>query len=202
MKKLSELKRLITDKEQWDKFLNSERARKTMAAILLASSAIIIIWIIIFKCNNNAALHIQDNLEKTLWERFTFRLEPFTDLRYMIRSGNFDSLEFLAFIFNVVCFAPLAVCLSFFMKDGWNVLSLFLFSASAEVFQLFSCFGGFDPTDIFLNTLGAFLGCLLMKHIRKHMSEKAMSATMLVLTPPVSIWAMVAVVLTIINFPI
>lgn len=202
MLKLHQLKELIKSGELKNKLLTGERTRKFYVLFLIATYAIVLLWIIIFKCNNNEALHIQENLEKTLWERFTYRLEPFVDLRYLIRSGEFDSLETLAFLFNIMCFMPLSMLLSFLMKDKWNILLSFLFSAGIEVFQLFSGFGGFDPTDMLLNTLGAFLGCLLIKPLRKKCSEITTNAILLAFVPMMFIWSLIVVIRTIIFFPI
>ena len=202
MSKLSSIKGYKKSDDFKDRLLTGERIRKIYAATLAVSYAIILIWIIVFKCNNNEALHIQENLQKTLWERFTYRLEPFVDLRYMIRAGDFSGLEMLAFLFNIICFMPIAQFLSCLMNNKWNIFTLFMFSTCVEVFQLFSGFGGFDPTDIFLNTLGAIIGCSLVKTIHKRLPEKAINATLLIFTPILSIWAIVAVILTIIKFPI
>ena len=202
MNKNSKSDKSINLEELKTKLLVGERITKIYASILLATATIIILWIVVFKCNNNESLHIQENLAKTLWERFTYRLEPFVDLRYLIRSGEWFNLETLAFLFNVICFMPLGMLLSFLVKDRWNVLYLFLLSLSVEVFQLFSGFGGFDPTDIFLNTLGAVLGCLLIKPLRKKIPEKGVNLTFLILCPPVCLWAIVCVILTIIKFPV
>ena len=202
MLKLHQLKELIKSGELKNKLLTGERIRKNYVLFLTTTYAIVLLWIIIFKCNNNEALHIQENLEKTLWERFTYRLEPFVDLRYLIRSGEFDSLETLAFLFNIICFMPLSMLLSFLMKDKWNILFSFLFSAGIEVFQLFTGFGGFDPTDMFLNTLGAFFGCLLIKPLRKKCSEITTNAILLAFVPLMAVWTLIVVIRTIIFFPV
>ena len=197
-----ELQELIKSGELKNKLLYSERSRRIYVSALLIAYAIVLIWIVVFKCNNNEALHIQENLQKTLWERFIYRLEPFVDLRYMIRAGEFVTLEFLAFLFNVVCFMPVSMLLSFFARDKWNILFAFLFSLSIEVFQLFSGFGGFDPTDMLLNTLGAFLGCVLIKPLRRRCSDSATNAILLAFIPIMIAWALVVVIRTIIHFPI
>lgn len=196
------MKDLIKSGELKHKLLEGERVRKIYVTTLIIAYALVLIWIVIFKCNNNEALHIEENLQKTLWERFTYRLEPFVDLRYLIRTGEFDSLETLAFLFNILCFAPLSALLAFLMRDRWNILTACLFSASIEVFQLFSGFGGFDPTDIFLNTLGGVIGCLLIKPLRKIFSETTINAIFLGFIPPMIIWAVIVVVRTVIYFPV
>ena len=202
MGRLKEMGEKIKSEDFKVRMLTGYGVRKKCALAFVLSYAIIVVWIIIFKCNNNEALHIQENLEKTILERLTYRLEPFVDLRYMIRVGEFDSLETLAFLFNIICFIPLGVVLSMLVRDFGNILILFSFSASAEVFQLFSGFGGFDPTDVFLNTLGAILGCLIAKPILRKMSNRSVNATLLIITPIAFVWAVIAVILTIIKFPI
>lgn len=202
MSKITEFRSLIKSDDFKDRLLTGERIRKIYSIALLSSYIIIVIWIMIFKCNNNEVLNIQENLQKTLWERFTHRIEPFVDLRYMIRAGNFGSLEMLAFLFNIICFIPLSWFLSSLMNKKLIMISLFSFSLGIEIFQLFSGFGGFDPTDIFLNTMGALIGCLLIDPILKNLSEKTINATFLVFTPLLTIWAIVVVILTIIKFPI
>ena len=97
---------------------------------------------------------------------------------------------------------PLSMLLSFLMKDKWNILFSFLFSAGIEVFQLFTGFGGFDPTDMFLNTLGAFFGCLLIKPLRKKCSEITTNAILLAFVPLMAVWTLIVVIRTIIFFPV
>lgn len=202
MLKLSELKSFAKSGELKKSLLEGERVRRIYVTTLIITYAIVVLWIVVFKCNNNAALHIEENLQKTLWERFTYRLEPFVDLRYLIRSGEFDSLETLAFLFNILCFTPLSMLISFLVRDRWNIAIACLFSTAIEVFQLFSGFGGFDPTDIFLNTLGGVIGCLLIKPLRRRFSETTTNAVLLGFVPPMTVWAIIAVIRTVIYFPV
>ena len=136
MKKLAEIKKMIKSGELKEKLLTGEDLHKKYAKWILAFYTIIVLWIIVFKCNVNGSLHIQENLEKTLWERFTYRLIPFTDLAYLIRSGTFD-LEGLAFLFNIISFMPLGMFLMLFMNKKKSVIKLFFFSLGVEIFQLF-----------------------------------------------------------------
>ena len=202
MFKFSKLKDLMTGGELKHKLLEGERVRKIYLTILIITYAIVLTWIVVFKCNNNEALHIEENLQKSLWERFTYRLEPFVDLRYLIRSGEFDSLETLAFLFNILCFTPLGMLIAFLVRDRWNIAIACLFSTAIELFQLFTGFGGFDPTDIFLNTLGGVIGCLLIKPLRRRCSEVTTNAVLLGFVPPMLVWAFIVVIRTIINFPV
>ena len=195
------MKEKIKSGELKETLLTSKRVQKHSAALLLVSYAIIVLWIIVFKCNVNESLHIQENLEKTLWERFSYRLVPFVDVIYLIRSGTFG-LEGLAFFFNVICFMPLGLVLPLFFSKKQSVLLLFAFSLSVEVFQLFSGFGGFDPTDLLLNTTGVFLGSLLYTPIRKRLSDRILNTMLLVCIIPILAWAIFAVVRTIVKFPI
>ena len=201
MKKLAEMTKMIKSGELKEKLLTGEDLQKKYAKWILAFYTIIVLWIIVFKCNVNDSLHIQENLEKTLWERFTYRLIPFTDLAYLIRSRTFD-LEGLAFLFNIISFMPLGMFLMLFMNKKKSVITLFLFSLGVEIFQLFTGFGGFDPTDLLLNTSGAFFGCLLFKPVYKQFTERALNASLLVTATLLGIWAAFAVVRTIVMFPL
>lgn len=77
---------------------------------------------------------------------------------------------------NVVCFIPFGFLLPTLSKKKLfkNFLSVtfmaMLFSIGIETAQLLMKVGAFDVDDIFLNTLGGFMGYILMKltKIRKH----------------------------------
>ena len=77
---------------------------------------------------------------------------------------------------NVICFVPFGFLLPTISKNSIfkNVIGVtafaFLFSLSIETIQLLTKVGAFDVDDIFLNTIGGFLGYVLMKFttLRKH----------------------------------
>ena len=77
---------------------------------------------------------------------------------------------------NVVCFMPFGFLLPTISRKKIfkNIISVtlmtFLFSLFIETAQLLTKVGAFDVDDLFLNTVGGFLGYIFMKltKIRKH----------------------------------
>ena len=82
--------------------LQDKRELNKKILILLAVLYFVaLIWVIIFKCNNNASLHIERNRAMTIAERLAFKAIPFQKTIGYILEGR--PLEILATIFNVVC---------------------------------------------------------------------------------------------------
>jgi glycopeptide antibiotics resistance protein len=77
---------------------------------------------------------------------------------------------------NVICFMPFGFLLPTISRKRIfkNFLSVtlltFMFSLCIETAQLLMKVGAFDVDDLFLNTIGGFLGYILMKltKVRKH----------------------------------
>ena len=182
------------------RLLPEDREEKKLLYVLLASYAVILLWIIVFKCNMNEELNIQENLSKTLWERFTYRIEPFRALRTGLFHGRTN--ELLAGIFNIVCFIPIGMALSFIMNTKRGLCISALAVLSVEIFQLFSGFGGFDYADVILNTLGTYLGYVLSGSVIKKMSARTVNIIALSLIPPLTLFAIVVFIRTIIHFPV
>ena len=180
--------------------LPDDRVEKKLLYVLLASYAVILLWIIVFKCNMNEELNIQENLSKTLWERFTYRIEPFIALRTGLFHGRTN--ELLAGIFNIACFIPIGMALSFIMNTKRGLCISALAVLSVEIFQLFSGFGGFDYSDVILNTLGTYLGYVLSGAVIKKMSARTVNIIALSLIPPLTLFAIVVFIRTIILFPV
>ena len=182
------------------RLLPEDRVEKKLLYVLLASYAVILLWIIVFKCNMNEELNIQENLSKTLWERFTYRIEPFIALRTGLFHGRTN--ELLAGIFNIACFIPIGMALSFIMNTKRGLCISALAVLSVEIFQLFSGFGGFDYADVILNTLGTYLGYVLSGSVIKKMSARTVNIIALSLIPPLTLFAIVVFIRTIILFPV
>jgi glycopeptide antibiotics resistance protein len=176
------------------------KTEKVCVALLIAFYTVILLWGIVFKCNMNDELNIDRNLAMSLWERFTQRLIPFQDIVLSIMTGSFWSC--MAFVFNVICFIPLGVLLRFYFKNRNVVYVCLAFSAAVEIFQLFSGFGGFDLTDLFLNALGGFTGAILYQKIRPLLSQRTVNIILLSMVAPAFIFALFVFVRTIIYFPI
>ena len=132
---------------------------------------LILTWVIIFKCNNNASLHIERNRTRTILQRLAFKAIPFQKTIGYILDGR--PLEILATIFNVVCFVPMTAIFRYFKMSKkssfWVAVGI---SFGIEIFQLLSCWGGFDISDTILNALGAYLGLLLFDKLLNKLSYK------------------------------
>ena len=98
---------------------------------------------------------------------YRYNLVPFVEIR---RFWNYrEQLGFMAVftnIFgNVIGFVPYGFILPIISKKTENLLFVtstgFLGSLLVETVQLMTRVGSFDVDDLILNTLGAFLGCLL-----------------------------------------
>ena len=149
--------------------LKSEKLLKILSMIIFISYLILIIWIIMFKCN------LIESITKTyeyykvqsLHERFTLYLIPFID--YF--EGQFVT-EWQTLLkddlLNIIIFIPLGLYLTFFNKK-YRLLKVCLIalciSIFFELFQLFSLIGSFNVKDIITNVLGSIIGyfiCLLL----------------------------------------
>ena len=199
---ITSIKNKLKDKwrELKPRLLPDDRVEKKLLYILLASYAVILLWIIVFKCNQNEELNIQENLSKTLWERFTYRIEPFIALRTGLFHGRTN--ELLAGIFNIISFIPIGMALSFIMSMKRGLCISALAVLGVEIFQLFSGFGGFDYSDVILNTLGTYLGYVLSGAVIKKMSARTVNIIALSLIPPLTLLAIVVFIRTIILFPV
>ena len=160
---------------------------------------VLLVWVIVFKCNNVKSLHIEFNRSMTILERLKFKAIPFKYTIERILEGR--PLEILATIFNVVCFVPMTMLFRLLKLN--NKQSLLLaggISMAIEIFQLFSCWGGFDVSDWILNVLGAWLGVVLFKPFAK-LTDKTQCVILGVcslIVLPVNIFAIVN---TALNFP-
>ena len=153
--------------------LQGKRELNKKILILLAVLYFVaLIWVIIFKCNNNASLHIERNRAMTIAERLAFKAIPFQKTIGYILEGR--PLEILATIFNVVCFMPMTALFRYFKMSRkaslWTAIAI---SFGVEAFQLFSCWGGPDASDIILNGIGAYLGLLLFDKVLNNATYKA-----------------------------
>lgn len=150
---------------------------RAVIAFLLVSYAIILLWIIVLKCNVASALNeetVERNLSKPLLERLAFRIIPFQDI-YLVLFERFIPISFFSFVFNTICCIPAGMMLGFFLGKLWGLLWSGLFILGVEVFQLFSGWGIFDITDIFMNLLGVYLGYLVFDFLYKRLSERAIN---------------------------
>ena len=156
---------------------------------------IILVWIVIFKANK---AFMPDEITAYLKELpFYKRAEKYiipgysiyeylkTD-GFMIKSDYF--LNFIAFI-------PFGILMPFLLKKRkltYTVITFVGASALFEVFQLMTCIGRFDASDLMTNTLGGFVGILLYKFVfskTKGNIINIIGTAITVFATPVSIYA-------------
>ena len=168
--------------------------------ILFITYLVILAWVIIFKCNVNGEMHVSRNQSWTLWERLSVNLIPFQST---IRSfATASTIGIIEFFFNLIVFVPFGLLLKFLTSNKTTLISAALTSLSVEIFQLFSGWGGPDPTDLIMNFLGALLGVYLYNLLRPKIKDNAINIIVvccLVLAIPLSVFATVN---SIIYFPV
>ena len=149
----------------------NEKLLKIFSIVLFICYLILLIWIVVFKCNYNSSMlktycyFSQMNLE----QRFKFFLVPFND--YFIEPFTQTRMNtFQDDMLNIAIFIPLGLYVSYFIKNKKFLKTLgivFILSATFEVFQLFSLVGAFASKDLITNLLGAILGYLIFRLIYK-----------------------------------
>lgn len=104
---------------------------------------------------------------------YSYNLVLFKEIKrfYKYRELLGTKAVFLNIICNVIAFMPFGFLVPLLQNDKRNVLTItllsFELSLMVEVMQLFFKVGSFDVDDLFLNTLGGFLGVILFVVIRK-----------------------------------
>lgn len=149
----------------------NEKLLKIFSIVLFICYLILLIWIVVFKCNYNSSMlktydyFSQMNLE----QRFKFFLVPFND--YFIEPFTQTRMNtFQDDMLNIAIFIPLGLYVSYFIKNKKFIKTLgiaFALSVIFEVFQLFSLVGAFASKDLITNLLGAILGNLIFRLIYK-----------------------------------
>lgn len=154
---------------------NDGKINKKWIAALFALYMIALIWVIIFKCNNNDILHISRNKAMTIVERLQYKGIPFLyTLKAIFVHGSLT--ETLALIFNIVCFLPMGLLLRCYLNRKYVMLIGIGITFGFEIFQLFSCWGGFDISDATLNILGVYLGIVLYDWLFPRIKSKIINA--------------------------
>lgn len=101
-------------------------------------------------------------------EEYRYNLKLFREIKNFyraLRNGNGFYLFWLNVLGNVAVFIPFGCLTPVLMKNRHKLILTielgFLFSVSVETLQLFTRVGVFDVDDIFLNTVGTIIGCLI-----------------------------------------
>lgn len=179
---------------------NKDSVNKKLISLLILVYFIILIWIIVFKCNNIASLHIEKNRAMSISERITNKAIPFKHTFEAIFYHN-STLEILALIFNIICFIPLGSLFRYFKSSYQTLFICGVFSLAVEIFQLFSGWGGPDIIDIVLNILGAWLGVLIFRYILSRLSVKTLNTIAFCLICVSVPFAVFVIIRSIIYFP-
>lgn len=177
---------------------DAEAARGLILALFI-TVCIVIAWAIIFKCNRIDQLNLIRNQSWSLWERFTFRIIPFHSAYVVFRGGNVIGI--IAFFANLLCFIPYGALFRFFTDTRTVILSTLIVIFGVEIFQTLSGFGGFDFTDIFMNCLGAYIGCRVYDLLRPRIPCRVINMIALAMLPIFTATAIYGIVNTVLNFP-
>ena len=178
--------------------IKSKKMLSIFSKILFALYLILLVWVVIFKCNIAISLTGGYLYLKTITiqERF---------LLYMVPFQNGITKWYSDTILNVIVFIPMGLYVSYFIKHKKFLKALLIsFGASLfiEVFQLFTLMGSYQSEDLIVNTLGGIIGYLIYKLIYKDTPRRMcvfniISLVVLILIVPVVIYAIVN---TILNF--
>lgn len=154
-----------------------------LSIILFCIYILLLIWIVLFKCN--IYLSITNGYFEfktlTLKERFDYYLIPFID--YINNDSTQTFIKFKDGILNVIVFIPLGLYLSFFIKNNKFIKVIFytfLISLLFEIIQLFSLLGSFQTEDLILNTFSGLLGYIIYKIIYKEKNIKVLNILSLI----------------------
>lgn len=178
--------------------LKSEKMFSIFSKILFTLYLIILVWVVIFKCNIAISLTGGYLYLKTISieERLLAYIVPFKN---GITNWSSDA------ILNVIIFIPMGLYASYFIKHKKFLLTLLIsfgISLLLEVFQLFTLMGSFQSEDLIVNTLGGIIGYLIYRGIYKHTPIRIcvfniISLVVLIVIVPVVVYAIIN---TILNF--
>lgn len=182
-------------------YIKSDKLLSIFSKIIFVSYMIILVWIIIFKCNLLESLDSTYIFFKgfTVKERFEFFLIPFLD--YF--EGPFvEQIEitFTDDVLNILIFIPFGLYLSYFIKQNkLRKVLLISFSLSLffEMFQLFTIIGCYSTKDLITNVLGGLMGYFLYKLIYKenqpirNMILNICSCLVIIVIIPLTVYAVV-----------
>ena len=154
-----------------------------LSIILFCIYILLLIWIVLLKCN--IYLSITNGYFEfktlTLKERFDYYLIPFID--YINNDSTQTFIKFKDGILNVIVFIPLGLYLSFFIKNNKFIKVIFytfLISLLFEIIQLFSLLGSFQTEDLILNMFSGLLGYIIYKIIYKEKNIKVLNILSLI----------------------
>ena len=199
---LADIKKRLSDTWQGirRKFIDLDEINKTYLYIWLSCFLILVVWGIVFKCNFNHLLMIEEKRTLPIEARLTFQLVPLTAIKYWLNGG--ESINVVAYVLNFVALIPFGFLLGLIMSEKRALLLTLTFILCIEIFQLFSYFGVFDFADILINALGSFVGYRICVAVSRFLTPKKVNTVCAFLTIPLVLLTIFAIVRTIILFPV
>ena len=199
---LADIKKCLADlwREIRRRFIDNDRIFKTYLYIWLACFLILVIWGIVFKCNFNHLLMIEEKRTLPIEERLTFQLIPLTAIKYWLNGG--ESINVVAYVLNFVALIPFGFLLGLIMSEKRALLLTLSFILCIEIFQFFSYFGVFDFADILINALGSFVGYRICRAVSRFLTPRKVNTVCFIFTIPLILLTIFAIVRTIILFPV
>lgn len=177
------------------------KVNKKIMAVVIIVYFVILLWVIIFKCNHNDYLHIELNRMKSLADRIEDY--PFQKWVRLYNEKRFSRIEIIAFLFNLICLLPFGALLRFYTDKKWLIILLgTIFSIGIEVFQVISAWGGLEYTDIVMMIFGVVLGVYIYDYLRARMSDKLINGIAIFFVTTGSPLAILTIIRTINNFPV
>ena len=199
---LADIKKRFADTWQGirRRFIDRDEINKTYLYIWLACFLILVIWGIVFKCNLNHLLRIEEKRTLPFEYRFTFQLIPLVAIKSWLNGG--EAVTFVGYVLNFVALIPFGFLLGFMMSEKRALLLTLSFILCIETFQLFSYFGVFDFGDITINMLGSFVGYRICRALSRFLTPRKVNTVCFIFTIPLICLTIFAIVRTIILFPV
>lgn len=180
--------------------MKKEKLNKQRLTIVLIVYFVLLIWVVVFKCNENYRLSAEWNGKVPILEKLSWGWPPFRNLD-VILSGNAPG-ETVIFFVNFLIFIPMGMLLPFFMKKRNGLLTILLVGLGIEIVQLVLGWGGFDTTDAIMYFTGGALGVLSHILLRPNVSDRTINRLMLWIGVIGGALAVFAVINTALHFPV
>ncbi|MBO7149327.1 MAG: VanZ family protein [Clostridia bacterium] len=155
-----------------EKAEHSTRLRALVVATIVLFS-LVLVWVIYFKFGNAFTIefnHYQLHQFSTK-ERFLLDIIPFKISRYHSNSKT----AIIEILLNGLVMAPFGILFNIIDKKPKifkHIIIVFCISLTFEVVQFCTLIGGFNTTDLIMNTLGYFIGLAIYRLIIKNLSER------------------------------
>lgn len=156
--------------------LKKEKTVFILATILFVIYCLLMIWVIVFKCNYNQAYidSYEYLFEYKLIDRLVLSHVPLKEYFSVLIQEPLStpSLEEFA---NVLIFIPLGIYTSYMFKKNkfaFTVIISLCLTITFETIQLLSLIGSFSVYDIFTNVSGGMIGFLVYKLCYKLLLEE------------------------------